>query len=326
MYWKQVENYWALLKHPKFAWDYCFNTMYKLLKIRLGGSKKQTGRIGKRKILGTLEAEDALYQALSGDEPVFIGRNGGTESNYIRTNEMLKMGIISKFSPTVMKDGKDHSGIFPAEEQFSIRFSEFYAKAINKADITVYWGHILTEDYLLGKYVPDAQLIPSRVLEPFYATNPWTKALRGKKVLLVHPFEDEIQAQYKRREELFTNQDILPEFELYTIKAVQSLADEESPFVDWFEAYHYMCSQIEKVDFDVAILGCGAYAMPLGSFIKCMGKKAIVLGGMTQLLFGIKGARWDRSRPDIVKLYNDSWIRVKERPKGTERTEGNAYW
>lgn len=44
-----------------------------------------------------------------------------------------------------------------------------------------------------------------------------------------------------------------------------------------------------KINFDTAIIGCGAYGMPLAAQIKNAGRQAIHLGGAVQLLFGIKG-------------------------------------
>jgi hypothetical protein len=326
VYFSQIDNYKNIWKNFGFAWDYFVLSFIKLAKIRIGFKKKQTGKVNGCRILTPQEANDLMFKALSGDAPVFIGRNGGTESNYIRTNEMIKMGLINNFTKSVMIDGKDHSGIFPAEPEFSRHFAETYAKSIGNADITVYWGHILTEDFLLKKFVRNAVLIPSRALEPFAFEHPWTLALKNKKVLVVHPFEDDIIYQYANREKIFKNPDMLPEFKLLTLKAVQTLADSTSGFSDWFEALDFMFDQIKQRDFDIAIIGCGAYSMPLASMIKDMGKKAIVLGGMTQLLFGIKGSRWERSRPDIVEMYNNYWIRSNERPVGSERVEGNAYW
>ena len=49
-----------------------------------------------------------------------------------------------------------------------------------------------------------------------------------------------------------------------------------------------MKKQIESVEFDIAIIGCGAYGMPLSLFVKDLGKKAIHLGGNVQYLFGIR--------------------------------------
>lgn len=49
-----------------------------------------------------------------------------------------------------------------------------------------------------------------------------------------------------------------------------------------------MKDEIDKQDYDIALIGCGAYGFPLAAHIKRSGKKAIHLGGALQLLFGIK--------------------------------------
>lgn len=79
----------------------------------------------------------------------------------------------------------------------------------------------------------------------------------------------------------------------------------------------------------MALLACGSYAVPLASKLKNAGKQAIIPGGMMQLMFGIKGARWEASRPDIVAMYNDAWVRAGEgyRVKNADRmVDGAAYW
>lgn len=63
-------------------------------------------------------------------------------------------------------------------------------------------------------------------LEPWFSDYPWSAALKGKKVLVIHPFSETIQKQYKNREYIFPNTEILPEFELQTLKAVQTIAGE----------------------------------------------------------------------------------------------------
>jgi hypothetical protein len=55
-------------------------------------------------------------------------------------------------------------------------------------------------------------------------------------VLVIHPFADSIEAQYRRRELLFDNPGVLPDFHLKTVRAVQSLAGNKAPFNDGFEA------------------------------------------------------------------------------------------
>ncbi|WP_275353744.1 hypothetical protein [Klebsiella pneumoniae] len=85
------------------------------------------------------------------------------------------------------------------------------------------------------------------------------------------------------------------------------MLDKKTEFKNWFEALE-KCKAISKIDFDVAIIGCGAYGLPLASFVKNLGKQSIHLAGWTQVLFGIKGKRWD-DLPQISKFYNDHWIR-----------------
>ena len=61
----------------------------------------------------------------------------------------------------------------------------------------------------------------------------------------------------------------MPEFELKTLKAVQTIAGEKDErFSTWFEALEYMFEETMKIDFDIAIIGCGAYGMPLAAKLK----------------------------------------------------------
>ena len=83
--------------------------------------------------------------------------------------------------------------------------------------------------------------------------------------------------------------------------------------------------EISKIEFDIAILGCGAYGFPLAAYIKRKGKKAVHLGGSTQLLFGIFGKRWETSHFSLINKY---WVRPAEdeRPKNYKSIEDGCYW
>ena len=43
--------------------------------------------------------------------------------------------------------------------------------------------------------------------------------------------------------------------------------------------FEYMKAEINKSNYDICILGCGAYGFPLAAHVKRMGKKAIHMGG-----------------------------------------------
>ena len=124
---------------------------------------------------------------------------------------------------------------------------------------------------------------------------------------------------------------MLPEFQLKTLKAVQTLAgNQDERFHTWFDALDYMFIKAMEIDFDIAIIGCGAYGMPLAIKLKKAGKQAIHLGGATQLLFGIKGARWEQPNypTKIGKLFNTSWVRPSENDhiKNGATIENACYW
>ena len=134
----------------------------------------------------------------------------------------------------------------------------------------------------------------------------------GKKVLVIHPFEESIQEQFSRREKLFPGTEILPDFELKTLRAVQTIAGEkDSRFATWFDALEYMYEEAMKIDFDIAILGCGAYGFPLAAKLKKAGRQVIHMGGATQILFGIKGSRWVNN-PRAQIEFNDEWVYPKK--------------
>ena len=144
--------------------------------------------------------------------------------------------------------------------------------------------------------------------------------MKGRKVLVVHPFKELIQQQYARRKEIFPDKEILPDFDLKVVKAIQSSGDTTpEDYQNWSEALDALYNQCMKSDFQVALLSCGSYAVPLAARLKAAGKQAIVVGGMLQLMFGIKGARWEASRPDIVAMYNEAWVRA-----GGKQGCGNA--
>jgi hypothetical protein len=150
-------------------------------------------------------------------------------------------------------------------------------------------------------------------------------------VLVVHPFAYSINMQYSKRRKLFSDPDFLPQFELCVVQAPQTVNDGRglgsTGFSSWFEALESLKFRVGQADFDVAIVGAGAYGFPLASFVKSLGKVAIHLGGATQLLFGIWGNRWN-SDVDMQSLRNRNWVRpsASETPVNSEDIEGAAYW
>lgn len=121
-------------------------------------------------------------------------------------------------------------------------------------------------------------------LYSLWTKRPWTLALRGKKVSVVHPFIDTTESQCARRELLLEDTNILPSFGLKVLRAVQSNAGNDTIFCDQFGALTYMENEVNGVDFDICILECGVYGLSLAVTIKRMGEKTVHTGGGSQLL------------------------------------------
>ena len=166
-------------------------------------------------------------------------------------------------------------------------------------------------------------------LAPYLYENPWTSALQGKRVLVVSPFTDTIVKQYARREMLFENPDVLPQFaELIPLKAVQSIAGTPTDYSDWFAALEKMKQSMSSCEYDVALIGCGAYGMHLSAHAKRTGHIGIHTAGWTQMLFGIYGNRWLNDEPQFRRFINPHWVRPsdEEKPAGADSIENACYW
>lgn len=220
-----------------------------------------------------------------------------------------------------------NAGVFPHLEESLIKFTKIYLEASKKLDVLACWQN--AEKWLYKyKILQTNNKIDYNILEYAYRLkNPWTSALKGKKVLVISPFAEEMVRQYKSeiRHLLFSNQEFLPDFEITAIKSVNTAGknSESSGYRSWSEALSFIKAQITKEDFDVALLGCGAYAFPLGAFIKDLGKQAITVCGALQTYFGIYGGRTEH-----LPERNRYWIRpeMSTRPIGYESIENSAYW
>ena len=276
------------------------------------------------------DGNDVVRQQLELNKPLLVARLGSTELSCIHFFLKNRATANRPYPAAIKAAMSNNSGFFPVNDAALDRFSEMFLAHVGSADIMGVWFNRY-EGVVCNSRCPDAKLVEFGCLYPFYYHTPWTSHLRGKRVLVVHPFADSITRQYReRRQLLFKDPDVLPEFELKTIKAVQSIADSKVEFTTWFHAYDHMCLQIRNVEFDVAIIGAGAYGLPLASFVKAMGKQAIHLGGVTQILFGIKGRRWETGvyAETTGKFFNEYWIRPSdaERPEGYYKVDGGEYW
>lgn len=290
-------------------------------------------RIAGRKILSADEVNKLIYDKILHGQSLFVGRYGASEMNII--TEYIKSRRMNRdidVNSVIVKNLVMLSGFFPNKLSEIEKFAQLMLQSGENVDILGRWWNGF-EDYVIKHYAKDAMLTDLLYLEPWFpgVKVPWTLALKGKRILVIHPFNNTIEKQYKKRLLLFSDKKILPEFELITLQAVQTAAGlSDNRFKTWFDALDYMFNESMKTDFDIAIVGCGAYGFPLAQKIKNVGKQAIHLGGATQLLFGIKGRRWEENDEFqyIRKLFNENWVypNKEETPISANKIENSCYW
>ena len=69
---------------------------------------------------------------------------------------------------------------------------------------------------------------------------------------MIHPFAKTIERQYQNRKYLWSNQEVLPDFELKTIKAVQTIAGETFEFIV-SSCANVMTTTEDTVDFVISV-------------------------------------------------------------------------
>lgn len=289
-----------------------------------------------------------IYEKLMDDKPCMIARFGSNELLCMVTYLGIKEAnhniidyITGKskewwWNETNLDNMFYVAGFYPKQYASFEKFCELMIKDVKEVDVLGSW---LANERYFEKELVDCSKVHLRLLEPFWPKEPWTKALSGKKVLVIHPFSETILIQYEKRNQLFKHKDILPAFKSLTvIKAVQSSGQSNDQYFDWFDALDSMKLQIDKADFDICLIGAGAYGFPLAAYVKRMGKKAVHIGGALQLLFGIRGKRWEEPTYGVKvwgipygfypALMNEHWVRPlnTEKPETANGVEGACYW
>jgi hypothetical protein len=264
-----------------------------------------------------------LAQRIQSGTPFFAGRLGTTENNNLSWNAKFHRVLRLPFAQDLREGSWTAAGLFPPTSEILARWSRLCEEALALTDLYFSWG-LSMDGYYRRKHLAKAEFADLGTLDAFQFDQPWTLALAGKRVLVVHPFARTIETQYVRhRQDLFGARPLLPEFDLKTVKTPQTIAGNTGGFASWFEAFDRTRDAIDAAEYDIALVGAGSYGMPLSAHIRRAGKSVVYVGGVLQVFFGIRGARWDNSG-----LYNDLWVRPQpeDQPKNFQAVEGGCYW
>lgn len=251
-----------------------------------------------------------------------VGSNEGDVVSHFKLNRLCNYDP-KPYSDAIRGSIKEGAGFFPSDDYHLDKLARLYIECIDEIDIYAAWSKF--DRYIYNSTAKICRLVD---LDPFFTINRWPLAMAGLRVTVVHPFTSTIARQFPKRSHLF-DRPTMPDCTLTLIRAPQTQVEASIEGQDWFENLAQMRRQIDQSRPDVCIVGAGAYGLPLAAHAKSLGATALMMGGATQLLFGIIGNRWLNDRQYRV-LVNEHWTRPAddEKPRGFQNLEiaGGAYW
>jgi hypothetical protein len=310
--------------------------------------------------------------ALSADAPVFLSRIGGSDTNALvsylqekelpeelrRPNIQKHQIMVKRFNGYYDKNSDDdlyyrycetlldcykQSGhlIFCNYQLLSLYFKGFLDAQFYREDFEDKIGFVKLVDEIVAAR-PDIicypyQFVERAIFDQWDLFRVFSKVLPGKKVLAVSPFAESIQLNFPNRNKFFNRDFVYPDFQLQVYNTpitYEGLPEDFYPHANWFETLEHMKADIAKIDFDVALLACGSYALALGVFVeKELHRKAVYVGGMLQIFFGIMGRRYegsfgDQINPDqfIYPVERDRYLKFFTIDDRTAREAFGAYF
>lgn len=293
-----------------------------------GAAKAALGRFGYRNagVLDAAAGNRRLAEIVAHGAPAAIGKIGMSELRVLR-HYLARRRVPRPYPAWLRREATVGPGVFPPDDAVLDRFCAVWLDALRQVDLLAVWYN-RGERAIVADHCPEAARCELTALEPFYHPEPWSRALRGKRVLVVSPFAETIARQYPRRAAIWPGApDVLPDLDLTVLRCPLSPALVAPQEADWFAALAALEDEIGRRAFDVALIGAGGFSIPLCAACRGQGRIGIHLGGPLQVLFGIKGGRWDRYGP-VARLYTEAWVRpaAAETPAGIDTVERGAYW
>tara|TARA_R110002126_G_scaffold288049_1_gene441326 strand:+ start:1172 stop:1963 length:792 start_codon:yes stop_codon:yes gene_type:complete len=252
------------------------------------------------------------------------------EINNNKTNGLLisRLGnveISALLENTVVPEKLFRNAGFYGDIKCFQKWKELYLEALEKSDclldVTTCPSFIITND-LLVKYNIWIPTLNYRE-DPLWWILLLIKIQDTNPIGIVSYFKKDIDSQLKNINKIWKTDKLNNNF--ITVKSESTIHGNKVD-KNWLETFEKLKLKVDQEPKPrVWLVSCGCYGLPLCNYIKSQGKVAIYLGGILQLLFGIKGQRWD-TRTEVTHCYNEHWIYPSIKPKNAELVENGCYW
>jgi hypothetical protein len=219
------------------------------------------------------------------------------ENNYVVLSTVVKPENIEKLLET------KNTGIKITSVDSYLKFCNMYLKAFENCELFLGWDiqgeYSRSHDIIKNKY--NKKIIWANMLDIFHYIykTPWTISLKGKRILIISPFD--ITEKIPIREKIY-GIDLFPECEIINI--VSQVQDIDSI---------YEKLDMIKDNYDIALVSCKGYSNMICNYIYENHKKSsIYVGNVLGMYFGIISSQWIKDRPDILKLFMNSYWSLEE--------------
>ena len=276
-----------------------------------------------------------ISTALKHKKGFLVGRNGTIEMEIL-----LQKHTTNSFFQQQLLILERNAGIFPATANSAKQWVNATEDAIRNTDLLVagWYAPIAAQEiqYLqtLGKKTP---FLPLRALEPYYVPyeHQWSRNFLYRKVAVVNSFANFAMEQRESAKLIWPDrsESLLPEAQYIPIETgyapvlAKGRAEWDTPINSWQEAVDCVVKRVIESEAEIVLIGCGGLSMIIGNRLKELGKVCIVMGGAIQVLFGIKGKRWE-NHSVISRFWNSAWKYppLERTPLGADSIEGGCYW
>jgi hypothetical protein len=272
--------------------------------------------------------------------PAAIGKLGTIEFQLVQYRVMTR-AQNAPIHPGFLLPLTRNAGMFPSTQETAKEMAELLLRSVMEMTAISPWYKPAEEIALYNIFNRTADRIALQGLECFLSSDPahwWTARLApGTRVLVISPFASTIQSQIPHLKEVWAARPGLwgdgVEFRCIAFPlrfGIQSPEAQRQMLATYGSSTGLIAAiqeEMDKVDYDLVIVGAGIHSLPLVAHAKRQGKRAIHTGGATQLYFGIRGGRWDTMEP-FLSFFNDAWVRpsADERPPHLQTVEGGCYW
>jgi hypothetical protein len=278
-------------------------------------------------VLTAADAGALIARRIGDGTPSAIGKIGNSELRLLlRWRRAVRRGREPRFPGWLREEAMVGPGLFPADDATLARAAALWLERLRAVDLLAVW-HNRGEAEILRAHGTAAAFTEFAALEPYRLARPWTRALAGRRVAVVTPFPRTVLAQYARRRDIWGTHAVLPDLDLRVVEVPFGPALVPPAEPDWFARLAALEARLEREPFDVALIGAGALSIPLCAHAKALGRIGIHTGGATQVLFGIRGRRFE-AEAHIAPLMNAHWVRPlpEETPARCALVENAAYW